>query len=73
MQITLNVPDELPTELLQQYISSLETQLLLLVKMAKSEGNEHKPSLKRGSAKGIITFVADDFTAPLEEFEDYME
>ncbi|MEN8119926.1 MAG: hypothetical protein ABFS35_06250 [Bacteroidota bacterium] len=29
-------------------------------------------SLKRGSAKDIITYVAEDFTAPLEDFNNYM-
>ena len=29
-------------------------------------------SLKRGSGRGVITYIADDFNAPLEDFEDYM-
>ena len=33
---------------------------------------DSKISLKRGSAKNIITFIADDFTSPLEDFKDYM-
>lgn len=73
MQITINIPDELPATIVQQYISTIETQMLLLVKMAKENTSENKPlSLKRGSAKNIITFIADDFTAPLDDFKDYM-
>jgi prevent-host-death family protein len=26
-----------------------------------------------GSAKGMITYMADDFDAPLEDFKEYME
>ena len=29
------------------------------------------PPRQPGSAVGIITYVAEDFDAPLEEFEDY--
>lgn len=27
---------------------------------------------KRGAGKGIVTYMADDFDAPLEDFKDYM-
>jgi len=33
---------------------------------------EEKISLKRGSAKDVITFIADDFNTPLSDFKDYM-
>jgi hypothetical protein len=73
MQITINIPDELPANIVQQYISNIEAQMSLLMKMAKENTSENKPvSLKRGSAKNIITFIADDFTAPLDDFKDYM-
>lgn len=29
-------------------------------------------TLKRGSAKGLIGYVPDDFTASLEDFKEYM-
>lgn len=40
----------------------------------QTEGTKtYKPvSLKRGSAKKLITFIADDFTAPLDDFNEYM-
>jgi hypothetical protein len=73
MQITFNIPDELPANIVQQYISTIEAQMSLLVKMAKESSPENKSlSLKRGSAKNIITYIADDFTAPLDDFKDYM-
>ncbi|HEY5326343.1 MAG TPA: DUF2281 domain-containing protein [Mucilaginibacter sp.] len=39
-----------------------------------NEPLEEKPKLKRefGSLKGFITYIADDFDAPLEDFKDYM-
>jgi hypothetical protein len=30
-------------------------------------------SIKRGSAKQQITFIADDFCEPLADFQDYMQ
>ena len=33
---------------------------------------ENTPSLKRGSAKKMITFITDDFCEPLDDFKDYM-
>ena len=33
----------------------------------------HQPvSIKRGSAKAIITYIAENFTAPLPDFQDYI-
>ncbi|OFX25662.1 MAG: hypothetical protein A2033_12460 [Bacteroidetes bacterium GWA2_31_9] len=34
--------------------------------------NENSLSIKRGSAKHIISYIADDFNAPLDDFKDYM-
>ena len=34
--------------------------------------NHQVVSIKRGSAKQIITYMADDFTAPLPDFQNYM-
>lgn len=38
------------------------------------ESSTGKPKFKRefGSLKGVVTYMADDFDAPLEEFKDYM-
>ena len=32
-----------------------------------------QPRPRFGSAKGLITYIADDFDAPLEDFKEYME
>ena len=43
------------------------------IKLAKvpENGAEKKP-LQRGSMKGLVTYIADDFDAPLDDFEEYM-
>ena len=39
----------------------------------KNNGKAHtRISLKRGAAKNIITYIADDFDAPLDDFNEYM-
>ncbi len=38
------------------------------------DGNEsEKISLKRGSGQGIITYIAEDFDEPLDDFKEYMK
>lgn len=61
-------------------LAALNDFLSLLVsrdaakKTIKNGSLKSKPALglKRGSGVGIITYMADDFTAPLEDFKDYM-
>lgn len=44
-----------------------------LIKLSKrNENGEVKTPLQFGSMKGLILYIADDFDAPLEDFEDYM-
>ena len=39
---------------------------------AKDTGATHtRISLQRGSAKDIITYIADDFDAPSDDFKEY--
>jgi hypothetical protein len=62
MQITLNIPDDLPANIVQQYIKTIEAQMSLMSKLTTKPGYENETvSLKRGSAKKMITFIADDF------------
>jgi hypothetical protein len=35
MQITINVPDNVPTHIVQQYVSSMETQMLFISECAR--------------------------------------
>jgi hypothetical protein len=63
--------------LLQAKVKDLEEKVMILLS-SKSDNEKPKQSskntipFKRGSAKGIITFIADDFDAPLEDFKDYI-
>ena len=42
-----------------------------LIKVEKNGKQENKER-KFGSMKGLVVEIADDFDAPLEDFEDYM-
>lgn len=43
-----------------------------LVKLTPVLGVSEPKNRRIGGAKGIIEFVAEDFDAPLRDFEDYM-
>ena len=44
-----------------------------LIKLAKlSENGVEKKPLQLGSMKGLVTYIADDFDEPLDDFEEYM-
>lgn len=74
MQVTINIPDDLPSSIVQQYISTIEMQMALISKLTTEKQVRSKTSsLKRGSAKQKITFMADDFCEPLTDFQDYMQ
>ena len=46
---------------------------LFFEKELSAETDTSRLSIKRGSGKGIITYIADDFDSPLEDFREYME
>ena len=74
MQITLNIPDDLPANIVQQYIKTIEAQMSLMSNLATKAGFENKTgSLDSGSEKKDIFFMSDDFDAPLDAFKPYME
>jgi len=75
---TVTIPEQEYLNL-QQTIHELRTKIALLEdqeflqKLAlayqyfckeKNNGKAHRISLKRGAAKNIITYIADDFDAP---------
>ena len=62
MQVTINIPDDLPNNIVQQYINTIEMQMALISKLASQKSQKSQTaSIKRGSAKQQITFIADDF------------
>jgi hypothetical protein len=64
-------------ELLQAKVLDLEEKVMDLLSN-KSDNEKPKQAskfaipFKRGAAKNIITYIADDFDAPLEDFKEYM-
>ncbi|MDM8523120.1 DUF2281 domain-containing protein [Desulfococcaceae bacterium HSG8] len=85
---TVTIPESEYSEM-QQTISDLKNQIRLLrdedfirklsvayrffcMRESLTE-DDMGISLKRGSAKGIITYMAEDFDEPLEDFKEYME
>jgi len=63
-------------ELLQdnRFIEKLSLAYRLFCeKQTVAESKPDRVSLKRGSGKEIITYIADDFDEPLEDFKEYME
>ncbi|MBI9038179.1 MAG: hypothetical protein JEY97_08615 [Bacteroidales bacterium] len=61
-------------ELLQdkEFLTKLDLVYKCFFQTEKESLTKEKVSLKRGSAKNIITYIADDFTAPVNDFKDYM-
>lgn len=71
---------------LQKALAAVQAQLQTFTKyfMEKNAPPQPEPSselapekrklpLKFGAGKGIVTYMADDFTAPLEDMKEYME
>ena len=70
-----NQIEELRTKVALLQDSEFINKLMLAYKYFANQlpdiSNNQIP-LKRGSAKDIITYIADDFTEPLDDFKDYM-
>ena len=67
--------EELQTKISLLQDSEFINKLMLAYKYFTNQlPNNLKPKtpIKRGSAKDVITYIADDFTESLEEFKDYM-
>ena len=56
----------------------VEDLIFVMAEDTKTENHQdninNKPKLKRefGGLKGFVTYMADDFDAPLDDFKDYM-
>lgn len=44
----------------------------LIEKSQLSKNGQKKKPLEFGCMKGLVLYIADDFDAPLDDFEDYM-
>lgn len=52
-------------------LHELESEKLIELELRSENGVVKKP-LQRGSMKGLVVYMADDFDAPLDDFEEYM-
>lgn len=60
MQVTINILDDLPSNIVQQTINRMAIQLALIGKLIdEKQQNKNTVSLARGSAKQQIIFIAD--------------
>ncbi len=46
---------------------------LFCEKENRVKAQKNAVTLKRGSGKSFITYIAEDFDAPLDDFKEYME
>ncbi|MEM9164229.1 MAG: DUF2281 domain-containing protein [Cyanobacteria bacterium P01_F01_bin.4] len=70
-EITIDKIQQLP-EPLVKLVNEFIDFLLVTNRKVEQSAQEDQPRPRFGSAKGLIE-IADDFDAPLEEFQDYME
>lgn len=56
---------------MQQQLQQLQRQLNWSTRALTLSATEQPVSIKRGSAKKLITYIAEDFTEPLPDFQDY--
>jgi hypothetical protein len=68
MQVVLNIPDELPEEVVSKMLMQFENQVQIAKKLVIKK---KKVAPKFGSAKGLIKMSAD-FDEPLDDFANYM-
>ncbi|MEO8649317.1 MAG: prevent-host-death protein [Acidobacteriota bacterium] len=52
-------------------LDEMEDKKLIKLSKPDKNGGDKKP-LQFGSMKGLVLYIADDFDAPIEDFEKYM-
>jgi prevent-host-death family protein len=79
-QVNLDEAKEQLGELVEAALNGEEVQITRNGHSVRLVPCEEKPNdvpasprPRFGSAKGIITYMADDFDAPLDDFKEYME
>jgi hypothetical protein len=71
LQKLYKMPESMKTELLHFAEFLLQKKENALSQEAEIT-SETKPYRQIGTMKGIVTYMADDFDAPLEDFAEYM-
>jgi antitoxin (DNA-binding transcriptional repressor) of toxin-antitoxin stability system len=79
-QVTLEEATDRIEELIRQAQSGEEVIIMeddqpiaQIIPVDELSAFEPRTGVKPGSAKGLILYMADDFDAPLEDFEEYMK
>jgi hypothetical protein len=67
----LTVEVEIVDPKAEAMLDEMESKKLIKLSKREKNGGEKKP-LQRGCMKGLVLYMADDFDAPLDDFEDYM-
>lgn len=65
-QLLLEEFNKLPTPLQQEVLDFIGYL------SSKYHSKRSVPKRKAGSMKGLVTYMSNDFNAPLEDFKDYM-
>ena len=52
-------------------LNEMASEKLIKLSKASPNGDDKKP-LQRGSMKGLVLHMAEDFDAPLDDFAEYM-
>jgi hypothetical protein len=61
----------LPAELLVEVDDFIDF-LKIKHNISSTENKVEEPKSLYGSAKGLITYISDDFNEPLDDFKEYM-
>jgi hypothetical protein len=60
---------QLPANLQKEVLDFIA---FLLQQQENKVSGEKRAARKAGTMKGLITYMAEDFNAPIEDFKDYM-
>ena len=73
-KISKMATDQLLLQEFNKLPASLQQEVLDFVGYLSSKYKTKRTTTKRkaGSMKGLVSYMADDFNAPLEDFKDYM-
>lgn len=67
MQITINVPDNVPTYIVQEYINSIETQMLFISECAKGALRKKIPTSKTNAGFNAVRLKTKNYRFDREE------
>ncbi len=72
MKVTIEITDPSDWQKLTKLLRELNIKVADVIQPPTDHPNDSAISLKRGSGRHLISHMADDFTAPLTDFNEYM-